>query len=228
MVVQYREVKVPLAELPFHGVLLAGLACGNTDSDAAAEQFLRAAEPPGHDGWVHGTDRLRAEYKPGAQSRLAELWREVEASVRDVLSETSAASTEGPRKLRELLPLVGSGPPRPVPGLRLDRVRGRFSRKDKLWTIFGRVRRSALHTGRWKFSIKIWLDAETGRGEDLEIKSLKVERGSARREGAVWKVEAVSGAHEVAFKARAVGPEEITSEDMSRIRIRVHTVPLEE
>src|SRR5690606_20718848 len=62
-IVEHRPREVPLGTPPFQAVLLAGLATGYEDEiTAAAEDFLRASEPPEHDKWDR-TEELTSSYE---------------------------------------------------------------------------------------------------------------------------------------------------------------------
>ncbi|GGY51976.1 helix-turn-helix transcriptional regulator [Streptomyces tanashiensis] len=106
MVVRSKRVgDLPLGHRSFQAVLLAGLATGSRAPDAhAAEQFLRAAEPPDHNDWC-GTEDLTASYVRGARQCVLNFKRSAEQAVRDLLrgQEEESDPDEGPQVLRDLL-----------------------------------------------------------------------------------------------------------------------------
>jgi len=179
MVVQYRPVAVPLSDKKFHGVLLAGLANGDTEADKAAEQFFRAAEPPSHKEWVGATDRLRAEYRQGSQARLQGLWRGMESAISKMCQEAIPATSEGPERLARMFRIGGrrggwGGPAR-------FRVTGVTAHLDgDIWRYAGRVTRQSEENKPWEFTVSTWLAGETGKGDLIPVTHLDADRGEVR------------------------------------------------
>ncbi|MGW4642284.1 helix-turn-helix domain-containing protein [Sphaerisporangium sp. NPDC004334] len=112
MVVMERAVSdVPLGAPRFQAVLLAGEATGeSTPVTVAAEEFLRAAEPPEHNDWKQ-TDDLTASYARGAASRLRDFRRAMLDRLRAAVMPVEAQVDDTPPVLRDLLTLD----PRPAP-----------------------------------------------------------------------------------------------------------------
>ncbi|MFD3697165.1 helix-turn-helix transcriptional regulator [Streptomyces sp. NPDC058646] len=108
MVVKSKKVgELPLGHRAFQAVLLAGNATlEGTPEAAAAEQMLRASEPPDHNDWV-GTEDLTATYERGARQKILEFKHEVEQKVRELLRPQQGEEEEdaGPVVLTELLRL---------------------------------------------------------------------------------------------------------------------------
>ncbi|WP_345648914.1 helix-turn-helix transcriptional regulator [Streptomyces tremellae] len=108
MSVRNRRVgDLPLGHRRFQAVLLAGLATGRADPAAvAAEQFLRAAEPPEHNDWTN-TEDLTATYVRGARQSLLNFKKAADQAIRDLLrgQEDDSDIDEGPQVLRDLLVL---------------------------------------------------------------------------------------------------------------------------
>jgi len=183
MVVKYRPVPVPLSEHSYHAVLYAGLARGESEADRAMEEFLRAAEPLSHNDWTHATDRLRAEYRQGAQTRLNRLWRELEGNIAEICEERPVETEQGPGKLAELFPVSGQGGGMHTRRgmFRVDRLDAWF--EDGTWSLSGRVRRLMDDGAPWRFTVVAWLDAETGPGEVVPIADFQVDVGQAR----IWR-----------------------------------------
>lgn len=156
MVVQYRPVAVPLSDKKFHGVLLAGLASGDADTDKAAEHFFRAAEPPSHKEWVGTTDRLRAEYRRGSQTQLQSLWQSMESAISKMCQEAIPATSEGPERLARMFRVGGrrggwGGPAK----FRVTGVTAHLA--GGVWRYSGRVSRQSEENKPWEFTVALWL-----------------------------------------------------------------------
>ncbi|MCC0098010.1 helix-turn-helix domain-containing protein [Streptomyces flavotricini] len=108
MVVKSKRVgELPLGHRAFQAVLLAGNATlDGTPEAAAAEQMLRASEPPDHNDWV-GTEDLTATYERGARQKILEFKQGAEQKVRELLRPQQGEEEEdaGPVVLTELLRL---------------------------------------------------------------------------------------------------------------------------
>ncbi|MGW6944139.1 helix-turn-helix transcriptional regulator [Streptomyces xanthophaeus] len=118
MVVKSKRVgELPLGHRTFQAVLLAGDATlQGTPEASAAEQMLRASEPPDHNDWV-GTEDLTATYERGARQRIIDFKQGVEQKVRELLrpQQGEAEEDSGPVVLTELLRLGtprAAGPPK--------------------------------------------------------------------------------------------------------------------
>ena len=108
MVVRHHRVSgVPLQGGGYRAVLVAGGRHGAEESDADIEEFLRAAEPPEHDQWVHHTNALRSRYRPGAKARLDELWSKIRLAVIEMTSSKPGGSEDGPALLMKYFQLGG-------------------------------------------------------------------------------------------------------------------------
>jgi RNA polymerase primary sigma factor len=220
MVVRYRPVRVSLGGYSYHAVLYAGLARGESEADRALEEFLRAAEPPSHIDWTHATDRLRAEYRQGAQARLNRLWRELESSIVEICEERPVETDQGPAKLAELFPVSGQGD-----GIHTRRGMFRVDRldawlEDGTWRLSGRVRRLMDDGEPWGFTIVSWLDAETGPGEVIRIEEFQVEGGQAYTWRNGWKCDVPPEEGRVRFTGRT-DPRDPDTIDIHRTRLRL-------
>lgn len=179
MVVQYRSVAVPLSDRKLHGVLLAGLANGDTEANNAAERFFRAAEPPSHKEWDGATDRVRAEYRQGAQTRIRDLWRSIDLALSRICQEIIPATSEGPERLGHMFRIGGRGGGWGGPAK--FRVTGVTAHLDgDIWHYAGRVTRQAEETKPWEFTVGIWLAGETGKGDFIPITHLDADCGEVR------------------------------------------------
>ncbi|MFD1935161.1 helix-turn-helix transcriptional regulator [Nonomuraea mangrovi] len=140
MTVMTRTVSdVPMGAPRFQAVLLAGLATGSTEPDAyAAEEFLRAAEPPEHDGWKK-TDDLTALYARGAAARINDFRTEMLSVARRLVRTSERKSDDGPTALRDLLNL-DPPPTQRSPGFPTVRQLEGAVREDGAWQLRVEIR----------------------------------------------------------------------------------------
>jgi hypothetical protein len=142
MVVKHHRVPgVPLQGGGYRAVLLAGTRHGSDPSDAAIEEFLRSAEPPEHDQWVHHTNALRSRYRPGAKARLDELWSKIRLAVMEMTSSKPGGTETGPALLSKYFQLGGKS------GSTTQKHRflvqfGRMSFDGATWTVEGQAKRT--------------------------------------------------------------------------------------
>ncbi|MCA9701157.1 MAG: hypothetical protein KC431_26790, partial [Myxococcales bacterium] len=111
MVVEYRGLSGVAGLRPFHAILVCGLArqrAAPSDADAVIEQFLRDAEPPGHDTW-HVTPALKDGWLRGSGQVFVRLWDSVLAALRQMLAPVVEVGVEGPERLRKRFPLGRRG-----------------------------------------------------------------------------------------------------------------------
>ncbi|URN17708.1 MULTISPECIES: helix-turn-helix domain-containing protein [Streptomyces] len=86
---------VPIGTNPFQAILLTGRAAGQDAPGAeAAEEFLRASEPPEHNKWGQ-TEELRLSYSPSAHRRIAALTTAANNAVRDLVAVPRAKRRSG-------------------------------------------------------------------------------------------------------------------------------------
>ena len=228
MVVRYYTPRRrTIAEQTFHGTLAVGTAHGGGDSDRAAEQFLRAAEPVAHSAWVGTTDRVHAEYMVGAQRALGAFEDGIAEAVADMLSEPDADSSRGPDALRRLFPLpgIGGGSVTREPFKLTD---GFGSLTGSLWTFGGRYARAASVGQEWRFRIALELDQEDGAaGERLPITAIGVDAGEAigpAGDGS-WLVRVPADVSTVSFNGTATRPVDIPPSGLGRARVRMDVRP---
>ena len=120
---------------PFHAVLIAGAA--RESEDLRVEQFLRAAEPPGHDEW-RATPALRDAYRRGGPTALERLHRAVREALRELLAPRRSVGTEGPSQLQKRFPIGPRGAAGSAPSaFRFSRLEARFD--GRRWSFSGRV-----------------------------------------------------------------------------------------
>jgi transcriptional regulator with XRE-family HTH domain len=133
MVIQTLRVgALPIGSRPFHAIVLAGEAAGNSPADKVADRFLRHAEPPAHNKWT-GTPDLTANYARGGKASIEAFESEVKKAIRDVIRQPSRDLSDGPDALKELLRMVPptSAGKRP----RVRSVRDHSITEDNAWQI---------------------------------------------------------------------------------------------
>jgi RNA polymerase primary sigma factor len=121
---------------PFHAVVLAGRAVGDSQEDRWAEEFLRTAEPPSHDDWT-STPRLKRLYAPGYSKGLREFEKAIRQAARDLLAIESNLPPDGPTDLSRRFNF--GEPPTPERAPRIV-VQSRSVGDDGSWHIEGAVR----------------------------------------------------------------------------------------
>ena len=168
MVVEHRRPRrAPSDGGAFHAVLLAGLARADTPADRAVEAFLRSAEPPAHNRWVHDTDMIRSGYVQGARKQLDALWRAIDDALVDMADPEVPTREPGPPALAKMFAVGTSGT-----GVSADHafdVRPSTGRLvDDVWTVSFRTRRLAASVP-WRVDVSVWLDADSGRGEPMPV-----------------------------------------------------------
>jgi transcriptional regulator with XRE-family HTH domain len=121
---------------PFHVVVLAGRAAGDSQEDRWAEEFLRTAEPPSHDNWTT-TPRLKRLYSPGYTKGLREFEASIRHTVRELLSVESNLPPDGPGDLSRRFRF--GEPPTPERAPRIV-MQAQSVADDGSWHIEGAVR----------------------------------------------------------------------------------------
>lgn len=225
MVVNYRPVRTVSDAPAFHAVLLAGLARGTERSDEALDAFLRAAEPPGHDDWRPGTDRLRAEYTQGGSLALRQLWQDVQRAILEICAEEISSSSKGPERLARLFRI---GSPRAVfqsTHSLIHIVDQKSEFRDGVWHVEIKMRRSTPETTTsWGFTVSAWLDAESGEGEQVALSDVTVSVGKAENRDNRWECEIPAGERDITLEAKTQAPSDPQNEAallMGRTRLRL-------
>jgi hypothetical protein len=225
MIVKYEHIRIPLSDQSYHAVLRAGLARRDSDPDRALELFLRAAEPPSHNAWVAGTDRLQDGYRPGAGAAFNRLGERLRQAIAGMLEDRPPETEQGPRKLAELFPLAGRGGGGDSrQKFRTDNLSAHL--EDGVWNLSGRIRRLTRGDDPWSFVVGIWLDVETGRGEAMPIAILEVEGGEVHRGQDGWRCTVEPTVREVTFRGyteQGAGGE--SGADLRRTRARLDVRP---
>jgi len=225
MVLAYKHLRPPIDGTPFHAVLLAGEAAGSLETDHRLDRFLRACEPPSHNDWLPGTERLRAEYHRGASARIQGLWKDLDAAASNLCEETPASLTAGPRRLAEMFPLRSSpGKTQAIQRFKTDGLEASFT--GGRWLFKGRVTK-VIHDQRdWGFSLSFTLDVETGNGTTIDIGDIQVSSGTVEIEGSRCVCRVRSEIREIEFEGSAQPhPEGEGLTYMARTRARLDVRP---
>ena len=225
MVVEHRRPRrSPTDGGEYHAVLLAGLAHGDDPADEVIEGFLRAAEPPSHNRWVHETDLISTEYKPGSKKALDELWRAIDTALVEIVDPRVPSREPGPSALARLFRLGGGRDRGPSPhSFDVRYVEHHFDGTH--WDVSTRVRRLR-HLRPWRVDVAVWLDGDSGRGERLPILGVytdavaDVDLGDER----MARVTLDPSVREVTLRIRAGHAD--GGEQMRRTRLRLDIRPV--
>jgi hypothetical protein len=231
MVVNYQEVRTRAGDQPFHAVLLAGLAHGDSDADQSLEEFLRAAEPPAHEEWTSTTERIKAEYGYGFKKALDQLFGQIEAAIRDLTREEVTDSDEGPDALRRLFPIPGVGASPREESFRLADTRAQLDGDQ--WQFSGRFARKptdeAENKRDWAFRVALFLDQEgsgrgSARGQRVPVRELavdgKAKLGEVNPDGTV-DVVVPAAVKEVPFSGTSEAITDLPLGGLRRVRLRM-------
>lgn len=233
MVVQYwQPSRMPMEGGAFHAVLLAGEAHSSADEDHAIEKFLRASEPPAHDSWVHHTDQVKNNYKPGAKARLDELWNRLGDAVIELTQSEPPNNIEGPQMLAKMFPIGDVGTPSPArKKFALDT---QAAPEDDCWVVKGTVERRTDEAVPWRVDISLWLDGDSAsRSKDdaLAVVSIEVTDGGgtsdARTDSGAGVIDVPGDLERVSYTATS----EPTALDVlrrTRLRADVRATHLED
>lgn len=93
---------LPIGARPFHAIVLAGEAAGDSPANRAGDRFLRASEPPAHNRWT-GTPEVKANYARGGPTAINDFDSEVKRMVREIIRQPSRDLSDGPEALKELI-----------------------------------------------------------------------------------------------------------------------------
>ena len=168
MVVEYFRRTLPGLLPDFVGVLKAGEALGSTPSDVALDALLRDSEPPAHDRWDPGFEKVRNNYERGAKADLQTFLEAIGQRSGDLLGMKSIDAGQKPRELAEMLSGGKSGGPKnrqetyEVTSKDVDRSNpARVRTKLKVQRNKGTV--------RWRSGIRVGVLDEQGTLRALEI-----------------------------------------------------------
>lgn len=177
MVVEYFRRTLPGLLPDFVGVLKAGQALGGSQSDIALDALLRDSEPPAHDRWDPGFEKVRNHYERGAKAELVDFLEKIGYRSRELLGMRAVNAGQKPRELAEMLSGGKTGGP-PNRQESFD-VRKSVDRKDP-----NRVKANMKITRnkgkvRWIASIRVGLLDEMGTARALEIDPSSISFGGA-------------------------------------------------
>ncbi|MFF0723205.1 helix-turn-helix domain-containing protein [Streptomyces sp. NPDC004134] len=101
---------LPVGTNPFQAILLTGQAAGQDAPGAdAAEEYLRASEPPSHNKWGQ-TEELRLAYSPSAYRRIHSLTTNANNAVRELVAVSRAKTRKSGEAAIAGRLTVGGGP----------------------------------------------------------------------------------------------------------------------
>jgi transcriptional regulator with XRE-family HTH domain len=139
MVVSYLDAtRSAVGAVPFHAVVLAGLAAGESNENRQADEFLRSAEPPSHDDWT-GTQRLRWQYAPGWKTTLVRFQNDIRREIRRILAVDVDVEADGPQDLARRFRFGDAAGAKPERAPRIV-VQSHSIREDGAWELEGVVR----------------------------------------------------------------------------------------
>jgi hypothetical protein len=228
MVVRYQEIRRRSgSDSPFHAVLLAGSAHGDTEADEALEEFLRAAEPPAHAEWTPATERIKAEYKQGGKKTLDALFAGIEVALNELTREEVEESDDGPDQLKRLFPLPGTGTALREPTYRLSDAGAYLDGLS--WTFSGRFgRKSEDKDGAWRFRVAMFLDQEgsgagSARGMRVPIATFGADDGTVigPASDGTFEVGVPAGVESVRFHGTTGEIGELPPGGQRRVRLRM-------
>ena len=108
MVVKYWDQRqLALGARPFHAMLICGEARDfeeGAEADEAVDEFLRFAEPPGHDRW-DSTAHLKDNYKQGYKKAIDDMKAAVRSALHQLVVPQPSEGEMGPDRLRKRFPL---------------------------------------------------------------------------------------------------------------------------
>lgn len=184
MVVQLKDLTgTCLGARPFHALLLCGrapefiapeVARSNPQADAAAEMFLRTAEPPSHNQWT-ATPDLKAVYARGCKSRLDAFLKAAADAVRELVKPTPKDTGDGPNALKELFRIGAEPAPTERPRVVEQKGTVEGDGDQARWRVTARVRMKA-RRAPMKLTPAVYFLAETGTGTAVAWASLKAEK----------------------------------------------------
>jgi transcriptional regulator with XRE-family HTH domain len=173
MIIKYTDLKqLYMGSAPFHAVVLAGTAAGDSGSNRAAEVFLRTAELPAHSEWTSTPD-LKTDYVAGGKRSLERFFEDVKQAIREIVRSDAADTPEGPQSLKELLRIDDPPPPPPEP-IRITRLRGEPDDQGR-WIVEAtiRVRLDEQDRRAWRIQPVLIFTAETGGGSIVRWEKLE-------------------------------------------------------
>jgi hypothetical protein len=217
MVVKYHPRKnIMVGGRPFHAILLAGEAAEAMGS-RAAEQFLRASEPPAHDDWRYGPE-LADQFMPGSKARLTDFFRDLTDGLRTLVRPSAGDHRAGPEELRRLLGGGGASGARSVDPVSLRNTGA--SVVDGRWQVDGEIHLRPKRNG-YRVRPRLAIDVESGQAIPLDWEALEVDAAHGVV-GAGAVITPVHGVRTVPFRGTAVAEADGLDASRCRIRLEIH------
>lgn len=218
MVVKYqRPRQLPLDGGGIFGTLRTGLAVDASPESEAVEEFLRASEPPAHDDWKSGTNRLSSEYAKGSKKRLNEFRANVDEAILRLCRTIPPAEGLGPQLLAKLFP-AGSGPGSKPAKTAYKVVFGPSSFEAPEWRCSMTVTKPKGATG-WSVDGRLKLDSESGRGKRLDVIEVASSTGESSVKDGSFTCRLPEGVDHVEIWVKGIAPA-IDLAVASRARLR--------
>ena len=225
MVVEYVASKrKPLDEVPFFGVLMAGLAAGSGSDAQSVEEFFRSAEPPLHNDWEY-TEAVKHSYKPGAKAKLSTLWAELQTKVFLMIEEDVTPAEKGPELLSKMFPIGHSTKTKPPK----RRIHTEILSHDYLggkWKITGEVNHhpeDGAQARPWQARIGFVAETDSGPGEYLQVTKLTTNKKAAvvSSMGPPAEIDVSAGTQSFTFEALVAAAGSLEKRDLDLTAIRL-------
>jgi RNA polymerase primary sigma factor len=166
MVVRSDKASLSLGARPYVAAVLAGEAAGQDTMSVRAEQFLRAAEPPAHDEWIHDTKRMKDEYKTyGTRKLLADFEKAIREAVSKIVSVPDEEGGQLPKAILKYLRFssVGGGGNDHYMSVTHERA---FVREGR-WQFRAKCRRIRATDSPWHVSVSLRYGRDGGGADAL-------------------------------------------------------------
>ena len=153
------------SDLNLYGVCLAGSIvgplAGSLEEVTRLELFLRAAEPPSHNGWTWTTRRVQRDYGRGSQAAIRTLFIDINSAIKELGGAAPPPGDRGPEGLAKRLdPGSGVTPPS-VPQVDLVHPRAHLDEERVEWIVEGGISRRSTDES-WQASICLMLATDGG------------------------------------------------------------------
>lgn len=217
MVVAYQDPGAHV-ERHFLGLLVAGRALDESPGSAQLERYLRAAEPPAHDRWEPGTERLRAEFvkrfrTQALESILSGIREKIQAEF-GAIRKTNDGVSDRFKSLFAISRHGELGGSLPAAKFR-DHAEAHFDGEG--WRVKARVTRRG-GSASWKVVVVAKLGADSGAGDRLTVSFRKLPDGVVESDGVLY-VPADTG--EIAFDAWVELPTDDVVPDRDFLRMQL-------
>lgn len=179
MVVRSDRASLSLGSRPYVCAVLVGEAAGNDPMSVRAEQFLRAAEPPAHDEWVHDTKRMKDEYKTyGTKKLLADFEKAIREAIAKLVSVPDEDGGRLPKAILKYLRFssVGGGGNDHYISVTHERAVVR----DGRWQFKARCRRIRTTDEPWHVAVRLRYGRDGGGADALHAIGTLSAEGATR------------------------------------------------